>query len=44
MKGQRAVPIWSQEYQFEFPSGQIAVGESFDIWVEDVDGYSDCKT
>jgi hypothetical protein len=28
---QRAYPIVYQEYQFEFPKGQIAVGESFDV-------------
>jgi hypothetical protein len=32
----------SQGFQFEFPKGQIAVGESFDVCVEGP-GYSDCK-
>ena len=41
---QRADPISSQEYQFEFPKGQIAIGESFDVCVKDPGGYSDCKT
>jgi hypothetical protein len=39
---QRADPISSEghEFEFEFPKGQIAVGESFDVCVE----LSDCKT
>jgi hypothetical protein len=40
---QRADPISSQEYQFEFSKGQIAAGESFDVCVEGPGGYSDCK-
>jgi hypothetical protein len=44
LEEQRVDPIVSQEYQFEFPKGQIAVGESFDVCVEDPGGYSDCKT
>jgi hypothetical protein len=44
MKGQKGDPIASQEYQFEFPNGQIAVGESFDVCVEGPDEYSDCKS
>ena len=31
-------------YEFEFPKGQIAVGESFDVCVEISSGFSDCKT
>jgi hypothetical protein len=31
---QRADPMTSQEYQFEFPKGEIAVGEFFDVCVE----------
>ncbi len=31
-------------YQFEFPKGQIAVGESFDVCVEVSGGFSDCNT
>jgi hypothetical protein len=31
---QRVDPIVSIEYPFEFPKGQIAVGESFDICFE----------
>jgi hypothetical protein len=42
MKEQRANPISSQGYQFEFPKGQIAVGESFDVCIESSSGYSDC--
>ena len=34
----------SQEYQLEFPKGQIMVGESFEVCVEGPGGYSDCKT
>ena len=41
---QSADPIASQEYQFEFPSGQIALGESFNVCVKGPGGYSDCKT
>ena len=41
---QRADPIASQEYQFEFPKGQIALGESFDACVEGPGGHSDCMT
>ena len=39
MKGQRADPITSKGYQFEFPKGQIAVGESFQVCE-----VSGCKT
>lgn len=41
---QRADPIASQEYQFEFPKGQIALGELFDACVEGPGGHSDCMT
>jgi hypothetical protein len=34
MKEQRADTIVCQGYQFEFPKGQIAVGESFDVCVD----------
>jgi hypothetical protein len=44
LEEQRADPIVSQEYQFEFPKGQIAVGESFDVYVHGPGGFSDCKT
>jgi hypothetical protein len=44
MKGQRADPIAPIGYQFVFPKGQIASGESFDVCVEGPGGYSDCKT
>ena len=41
---QRADPISSEGYEFEFPKGQIAAGESFDVCVEVSSGFSDCKT
>jgi hypothetical protein len=41
---QRADPISSQGYLFEFPKEQIVVGESFDICVKISRGFSDCKT
>jgi hypothetical protein len=41
---QRADPISSEGHEFEFPKGQIAVGESFDVCVEVSSGFSDCKT
>src|SRR5919109_2179933 len=44
LEEQRADPIASQGYQFEFPKGEIAVGESFDVCVEGPGGFSDCKT
>jgi hypothetical protein len=40
----RAEPIVSQEYEFKFPKGQIAVGESFNVCVEAPGEYFDCKT
>jgi hypothetical protein len=40
---QRAGPITSPGHQLEFPKGQIAVGESFDV-CEVSGGFSDCKT
>jgi hypothetical protein len=40
---QRADPIVSQGLEFEFPKGQIPVGESFDVCVEGPGGLSDCK-
>jgi hypothetical protein len=33
LEEQRADPIASQGYQFEFPKGQIAIGESFDVYI-----------
>ena len=33
LEEQRADPISSEGYEFEFPKGQIAVGESFDVCV-----------
>ena len=33
LEEQRAYPIASQGYHFEFPKGQIAVGESFDVCI-----------
>ena len=44
LEEQRADPISSEGYEFEFPKGQIAVGESFDVCVEISSGFSDCKT
>jgi hypothetical protein len=41
---QRADSLSYQGYQFEFPKGQIALGESFDVCVESSGGFSDCKT
>ena len=41
---QRADPISSEVHEFEFPKGQIAVGESFDVCVEVSGGFSDCTT
>jgi hypothetical protein len=41
---QIADPIASIGYQFEFPKGQVEVGESFDVCVEVSHGFSDCKT
>ena len=34
LKNKRADPIISQGYKFEFPRGQIAVGESLDVCVK----------
>ena len=44
LEEQRADPISSQGYEFEFTKGQIPVGESFDVCVEGPGGLSDCKT
>jgi hypothetical protein len=44
LEEQRADPISSQGYQFEFPKGQFAPGEYFDVCVEISGGLSDCKT
>jgi|SRR5215213_10399275 len=44
LEAQRADPIISEGHEFEFPKGQIAVGESFDVCVEISSGFSDCKT
>jgi hypothetical protein len=44
LEEQRADPILSQGYQFEFPKGQFAPGEYFDVCVEISGGLSDCKT
>lgn len=32
---QRGDPIVSERHEFEFPKGQIAVGESFEVCVEE---------
>ncbi len=40
---QIADPISSEGYEFEFPKGQIAAGESFDVCIESSGGFSDCK-
>ena len=39
LEEQRADPIFSEGHEFEFPKGQIAVGESFDVCVEDPGGF-----
>jgi hypothetical protein len=44
LEEQRADPISSQGYQFEFPKGQFAPGDYFDVCVEISGGLSDCKT
>lgn len=44
LEEQRADPISSQGYQFEFPNGQFAPGKYFDVCVEISGGLSDCKT
>jgi len=41
---QIADPISSKGHEIVFPKGQIALGESFDVCVEGLGGYSDCKT
>ena len=41
---QRADPISSEGHETVFPKGQIAVGESFDVCVESLGGFPDCKT
>ena len=41
---QRAEPISCEGHEIVFPKGQIAVGESFDVCVKGLGGYSDCKT
>ncbi len=41
---QRIDPIVSEAHEFEFPKGQIAIGESFDVCVYGPGEYSDCKT
>ena len=41
---QRADPIFSEGYEFEFPKGQIAAGETFDICIESSDRFSVCET
>ena len=35
LEEQRADPIVSEGHEFEFPKGQIAVGESFEVCVEE---------
>ena len=40
---QSADPIVFQEYQFEFPKGEIAVGESFDVCVESSVSFPDVR-
>jgi hypothetical protein len=44
LEEQRADPISSQGYQFEFPKGQFAPGKYFDVCIEISGGLSDCKT
>jgi hypothetical protein len=44
LEEQRADPISSQGYQFEFPKGQFVPGKYFDVYVENSGGLSDCKT
>jgi hypothetical protein len=44
LEEQRADPISSQGYQFEFPKGQFVPGKYFDVCVEISGGLSDCKT
>ena len=44
LEEQRADPISSQGYQFEFPKEQFARGEYFDVCVEISGGLSDCNT
>jgi hypothetical protein len=44
LEEQRANPISSEGHKFEFPKGQIAVGESFDVCVEGPSEFSNCKT
>jgi hypothetical protein len=41
---QIADPISSEGYEFEFPKGQIALGESLDVCIENSGGFSDCNT
>jgi len=43
LEEQRADPISSEGYEFEFPKGQIVAGESFDVCIESSGGFSDCK-
>jgi hypothetical protein len=40
---QGADRIAAQEYKFEFPNGQIAVGESFDVCVESSVSFPDVR-
>ena len=44
LEKQRVDPISSEGHEFEFPKGQIAVGESFDVCIEVSGGFSDCQT
>ena len=44
LEEQRADPISSQGYQFEFPKGQFAPGKYFDVCVEISGSLSDSKT
>jgi hypothetical protein len=37
-------PILSEEFQFRFAEGEIKIGESFDVCLKTVNGFSDCKT
>jgi hypothetical protein len=43
LEEQRADPISSEGHEFEFPKGQIVVGESLDVCVKGTGEFSDCK-
>jgi hypothetical protein len=40
---QRMEPILSEEFEFRFAEGEIKIGESFDVCLKTVNGFSDCK-